>query len=160
MKDLSLARASHCVGEANFHLQLTPAYRCPIFGRPKVKALVMAYILAKAASLGVVITAINFGPDHAHIFVQNCRKYSASRLVQEIKGFTSYMMRKNHHRLFSDMLWGDKFWTGGYFYRSVGRVTGQTVAYYIEHCQRKHWEVIDEEYYAYSKSQLSLDKFN
>lgn len=30
------------------------------------------------------------------------------------------MMRKNFWHLFKAKLWGDKFWTAGHFYRSVG----------------------------------------
>lgn len=159
MADFLLAKANHCIGEANFHIQLTPAYRRAIFARPKVLALTKAYIEAKAEQLGITIAYIGFGPDHVHIFATNCRKYSVEDLVRHIKGFVSYMMRKNHWKLFRDMLWGDKFWTGGYFYRSVGSVTSETVAFYIEHSQRKHWEVVDEEFYAYARDQIPLDQF-
>ncbi|MBW2044756.1 MAG: transposase [Deltaproteobacteria bacterium] len=34
-----------------------------------------------------------------------------------------------------------KFWTGGYFYRTVGAVNSETVSRYVEHSQSKHWEV-------------------
>ena len=67
-------------------------------------------------------------------------------------------MRKNHKTLFEHMLWGDKFWTSGYFYRSIGQASSEAVRFYIEHSQAKHWEVVDYEFYQYSK-QAVLNQF-
>ncbi len=35
----------------------------------------------------------------------------------------------------------------GYFFESVGRVTGDMVQFYIERQQRKHWKGDDYEYF-------------
>jgi REP element-mobilizing transposase RayT len=134
-----LVKSSHSAGESGFHLQFTPAYRRAIFARLKVMSLVRAYLLVKTEEMRVTVKALEFGPDHIHIFVAECRKYSASQLAMHLKGFVARMMRKNHKKLFCDMLWGDKFWSGGYFYRSIGSVTSEAIKYYIEHSQAKHW---------------------
>jgi REP element-mobilizing transposase RayT len=155
---IELIKHSHCVGESNFHYQLTPAYRRPIFEIERVRKLVRAYILAKAEEIRVIVASIDFGPDHVHFFVSDCKNYSVSELAHEFKGFVSRMMRKNHWDLFRHELWGDKFWTAGYFYRSVGAVTSETIKFYIEHSQAKHWEVVDHEFYKYGK-QRTLENF-
>ena len=49
------------------------------------------------------------------------------------------MMRKGHRILFKDKLWGRKFWGAGYFHRTVGVVTAETVKRYVKEGQRKHW---------------------
>jgi len=49
------------------------------------------------------------------------------------------MMRKWHSKLFEDKLWGDKFWTSGYFYRTVGAVNAETVKKYIQEGQLTDW---------------------
>jgi REP element-mobilizing transposase RayT len=49
-------------------------------------------------------------------------------------------MRKGHKEMFGEKLWGKKFWSAGYFYRTVGAVNAQTVERYIKEGQRKHWE--------------------
>ena len=49
------------------------------------------------------------------------------------------MMRKNHWDLFKEKLWGDKFWSGGYFARSIGETTSDAVEHYILEGQSKHW---------------------
>ena len=153
-----LVKNRHCVGECNFHIQLTVAYRRKIFARKKVKKLCRAYLLSAGERHLINITAIEFGPDHVHIFVTHCKNYSVTRIVKLLKGFSSYMMRKNHRKLFEDMLWGDKFWTSGYFYRSVGSVTSETIKFYIEHSQRKHWETVDCEYFEFGE-QKTLKNF-
>ena len=54
--------------------------------------------------------------------------------------YSSRKMRKGHKYLFRDKLWGNKFWTSGYFHRTVGVVTAETVRRYVKESQKKHWE--------------------
>ena len=49
-------------------------------------------------------------------------------------------MQSSHKYLFEDKLWGDKFWSGGYFHRTVGAVTKETVRKYVAESQKKHWD--------------------
>ena len=135
-----LIKSNHAVGESNFHIQITPAFRQPIFADENVAELTLAYILEKMVKLKVEILGYGFGPDHLHLFVANVRFVSEVELVKQIKGFSSRMMRKNFWSLFKHLLWGKKFWTEGHFYRSVGEVNKTTMKHYIEECQDKHWE--------------------
>ncbi|MFH1585308.1 MAG: IS200/IS605 family transposase [archaeon] len=155
---IELIKHSHCVGESNIHYQLTPAYRRRIFADERVRKLTKAYLLTKAEELKVIIVSVDFGPDHMHFFVANCKNYSVADLIRRFKGFISRMMRKNHWGLFKQDLYGDKFWTAGYFYRSVGAVTADAIKFYIEHSQEKHWEVVDYEFYKYDQ-QRKLSEF-
>jgi len=156
---IELVRHKHSVGESNFHFLFTPAYRRPIFQDEKVRKLVTAYLYTVAQELKVIVAAVNFGQDHEHVFLSNCKNYSVAELAQRIKGFVSRQMRKNHKKLFQQFLWGDKFWTGGYFYRSIGATTTEAVEFYINNSQEKHWEVIDYEFYKYS-GQKQLKEFS
>ena len=134
-------RSSHSFGEANYHLQFTPAYRRQIFADDAVRTLTRDYILAAAASHRITVAAIGFGPDHCHVFTAACKNHSPARAAMLLKGFSSRMMRKNHKDLFSNLLRGRKFWSGGYFYRTVGAVNSDTVRRYVEETQAKHWKV-------------------
>jgi len=136
-----LILSSHAVGESNFHIQLTPAYRQDIFRDKQIAELTLAYILEKLSELKVMVLAYNFGPDHLHLFVSNVRFVSEIELVKRIKGYSSYMMRKHFSYLFKTKLYGEKFWSEGHFYRSVGDVNKDTMKHYIEECQEKHWEI-------------------
>ena len=75
----------------------------------------------------------------------NVRFVSEIELIRQVKGYSSYMMRKGHQELFIDKLWGKKFWTGGHFYRSVGAVNKETVSKYAEQSQEKHWKATKEQ---------------
>ena len=134
-----LRSSGHSVGEENLHLQFTPAYRREIFAHPLARELTVAYIVQRAKEMKVHIAAIDCGPDHVHIFVTNWKKWSIPVLVGQLKTYSSRMMRKGHSFLFSDLLWGVKFWSSGYFYRTVGAVNAETVKKYVAEGQQKHW---------------------
>ena len=157
--ETELVRTNSTVGESCLHLQLTPAYRRNIFVNEQVRELTKIYLLEKSKKLGIIITAMDFGPDHSHVFITNWKKYSVEKIANELKGFSSYIMRKNHKSLFIDKLWGKKFWSEGYFYRTVGIVTRDAVKFYIEHSQKKHWRAVDYQYYK-DKQQRILSEFN
>lgn len=137
---MELVVSSNAVGESNFHIQLTPAYRQDIFRDAQISELTLAYILEKLQELKVVLVGYGFGPDHLHLFVSNVRFVSEVQLVKQIKGYSSYMMRKNFRYLFRKKLYGKKFWSEGHFYRSVGAVNVETMKEYVEKSQDKHWE--------------------
>ena len=136
---------SHAVGEFNYHIQITPAYRQEVMEDGRVGRLVKAYITAKLNELKVRVVTMRGGKEHLHIFVADCKNIAPSELIRQLKGFSSFMMRKNHWKLFRHLLWGDKFWSEGYFCRSIGSTTTEAVEYYIEHSQDKHW--VDYEMY-------------
>ncbi|HLB34598.1 MAG TPA: IS200/IS605 family transposase [Chthoniobacterales bacterium] len=134
-----LQSSGHTVGETNLHIQITPAYRRDIFADQLVRELTVAYIMQRAQEMKIKISALECGPDHLHAFVSNYKNWSIPVLVGQLKTYSSRMMRKGHKELFEDKLWGDKFWSAGYFYRTVGIVTSETVKKYINEGQKKHW---------------------
>jgi putative transposase len=134
-----LRSSGHTVGETNLHLQFTPAYRRDIFSNPLVRELTVAYILERAQEMKVHIAAIECGPDHLHLFVKNWKNWKIPVLAGQLKTYSSRMMRKGHKGLFICKLWGEKFWSAGYFHRTVGAVTADTVKHYIAEGQKKHW---------------------
>ena len=135
-----LKASAHTVGESNLHLQFTPAYRRDIFANELVRELTIAYLLEKAKQLKVFVSAIDCGPDHIHLFVEHWKNWSISSLARELKSYASRKMRKGHKQLFAHKLWGKKFWSAGYFHRTVGVVNAETVKRYVEQSQSKHWE--------------------
>lgn len=155
-----LIASAHAVGESNYHIQLTPAYRRDIFREPLVVELTLAYISEKLRKHKVILAGYGYGPDHMHLFVSNVRFVSEIKLVQQIKGFSSFMMRKGHKYMFQDKLWGKKFWSEGHFYRSVGAVTKESMQWYVTEGQKKHWKKYTFEQYNQMKNQKQLSDFN
>lgn len=154
-----LVRTSSTVGESNLHLQLTPAYRRDIFVDRQVWELVLLYAKEKLEKMKIIPLAAECGKEHAHIFLANWKNYTIPYIAQQIKGFSAYMMRKHHNKLIADKLWGKKFWSEGYFYRTVGVVTKESTQFYIERSQKKHWTALDYDFYKHEK-QAQLTSFN
>ena len=100
-----------------------------------------------AARYAFAIHAVEFGPEHVHIFVGACKNLAVSELVRLLKGASSRLIRERCWSRVKTKLWGDAFWTTGYFYRSVGATTNEAITYYLEHSQRKHWKAIDHGLY-------------
>ncbi len=136
---IELLKSSHSVGECNYHLQFTPAYRRDVFADNEVARLTRHYFLEAAEKHGISIAAAGFGRDHCHLFVIESKNHSVVQVVNLLKGYTSRLMRERHWHLFKRKLWGDSFWSSGYFYRSVGAVNSETVRHYVAQSQDKHW---------------------
>ncbi len=134
-----LRSSGHTVGETNLHLQFTPAYRRDIFVDARVRELTVAYVVQRAHEMKIDVAAIECGPDHLHVFVKNWKNWKIPVLAGQLKTYSSRLMRKGHNYMFNDKLWGDKFWSAGYFHRTVGAVTAETVKQYIAEGQKKHW---------------------
>jgi putative transposase len=135
-----LVSGAHTIGESNLHLQFTPAYRRDVFASRVLREVITSMFVEQAQKLKITLAALDFDPDHVHLFISNWKNWSIAVLAQRLKGAVSYQLRKNYLYLFEDKLWGEKFWTGGYFYRTVGVVTAETVRRYVAESQRKHWE--------------------
>ena len=157
--ETELIASAHAVGESNYHIQLTPVYRRKIFEDPLVRELTMVYIYEKLKQHKVILSGYGFGKDHLHLFVSNVRFVGEIQMVKEIKGYSSYMMRKNFWPLFKEDLWGHKFWSEGHFYRSVGEVTKESMKWYVEEGQKKHWQKYTYEQYK-EVGQRSIIEFN
>jgi putative transposase len=154
------ASHAHCVGEANYHLQLTPKYRRTIFSNLQVKKACEASLRGIARRLNIELAAIEFGPDHAHLFVCNCRRYSVSQLAHRLKGASSRELRLKCAEQLKGFRMGSSFWSDGYFFESIGRVTSETVRYYIERQQKKHWCGDDYNLRRQREKQSSLDAWS
>lgn len=147
-----LIHSAHQVGEANCHLQFTPYKRRAAFLSEKVRKICRDVIEQKAKELGVLLFALEFGPDHCHLFVGNCRIHPIPYLVQIFKGCTSFILRRDCREELPWQLVAKKFWSAGYFYETIGSVTSETVKFYIERQQGKHWVGRDFELYAVQKA--------
>jgi putative transposase len=132
-------------GESNYHLQFTPKYRRDVFVDEEVKEMCRRSFAETCAALGITMVACEFGPDHAHVFVANCKNYAVPTMVQRLKGASSRRIRLELWDRVKDKLWGESFWSGGYFYRSIGSTTSDAVEFYIRYSQKKHWMKYDYE---------------
>jgi putative transposase len=135
---MQLVSVGSSLGESNFHLQFTPKFRRDVFSDDDVRTLCRESFRDVCTELRIGMEACEFGPDHVHVFVSRCKNYSVPEIARRLKGASSRRIRLELWDRIKDKLWGDSFWSGGYFYRSIGSTTTEAVQYYIEHSQRKH----------------------
>ena len=160
---MQLVSVGSSLGESNFHLQFTPKFRRDVFLDEEVRAVCRESFRQVCEDLRIGMEACEFGPDHVHVFVSRCKNYSVPEIARRLKGASSRRIRLELWDRVRDKLWGEEFWSGGYFYRSIGSTTTDAVRYYIEHSQRKHWVGLPDygegQAKEVEKTQASLDEF-
>ncbi len=82
-------------------------------------------------SLDVEIIKGNIRRDHVHLLVSVPPTLSVSKLVQRMKGVTSRKLLQENRGL-NKAYWGRHLWSRGYFVASIGDVTEEMIARYIE----------------------------
>ncbi len=68
--------------------------------------------------------------DHVHLFVSLPPRLCISKLLQQLKGRTSYKLLMEFPHL-RKLFWGKHLWARGYFCCSSGNVTDEIVKEYI-----------------------------
>ena len=131
--------SSHSYGESGLHLQFTPKYRRQVFRDTQIQDACRQQFVQIAKSLGIHLNAVEFGPDHTHMFVSNWKNYAIPELAQRFKGASSKRIRETLWNKIRPWRMGKSFWTDGYFYETCGSVTAESRTFYIERCQSKHW---------------------
>lgn len=121
------------------HLILTTAYRARVFDNSDVRQHIAEYISCWAAINDAVVEAVGFGPDHVHLLLLTLHGGFTSELVRSLKSNTSLLARKRHAAAIRPHLWGSRFWSRGYWHRSVPPSAVTATRRYIEHGQAKHW---------------------
>ena len=69
--------------------------------------------------------------DHIHLFVSVPPHLAISKLVQYLKGKSSYKLMQESKTL-SKEFWGRHIWARGYFVSSSGNITDEMIMDYIE----------------------------
>ena len=112
---------SHTVFSIHLHLVWITKYRHKAL-RGEVAERVRPIVREDCRKLGVDLLPGHIAADHVHVMVSIPPQVTSSRLIQRIKGKSSY-------RLLAEFpprrkrFWGRHVWARGYFCRSSGNVT-------------------------------------
>ncbi len=85
-------------------------------------------ILEKCQEKGWQVLTLAIQPDHLHLFVRFFPSNSASEVVKECKGITSFFLRKE----FPALLKLPSLWTRSYFASTAGNISQETIQKYID----------------------------
>ena len=125
---------SHSVFSIHLHLVWITKYRKPVLGGD-VGLRVRAVIREICRKESVEIIKGHVSKDHVHLFVSIPPQIAISRLVQKLKGKSSYTLLHSFESL-RRQYWGRHLWARGYFCCSSGNVTDEVIKAYIE--QQNH----------------------
>ena len=129
----TLNRFAHSLGQNWYHLVLIPIYRNQVFRQKHQHDLMVRAIDWICERHNIELFAKEVMDDHVHLFVSCPPDCSIRRMVQIIKGGTSYYIRLKHPPLKRYK----SFWSRGAMYRSVGAVSADVVKRYID--DSNHW---------------------
>jgi putative transposase len=116
-----------------YHLIWCPKYRRPVLVG-KVESRLKSLIVQKAKEIDVSIEKMEVMPDHVHLFVK-CSPVDAPHwIVQQLKGYTSRILRQEFEHLRTKL---PTLWTRSYYCESVGHISEKVVKTYIEE-QKTH----------------------
>lgn len=126
---MSKYRAStHSTYNVRYHIVFSPKYRYNQL-RYRAAERLKTLLRQSAAELGISIQSMEVMPDHVHLFILARPAVPVPQLVCRLKGYTSYLMRKE----FTYLRRYPSLWTRSYFVETVGHISENTVVNYIEH---------------------------
>lgn len=112
----------------NYHFVFCPRYRRKIFLIPNVEERFKELVNLKCKELNIEIIAIECDKDHTYMFVNCLPILSPSDIMQQIKGYTSKILRTEFIQL-SKM---PSLWTRSYFVSTAKTVCSETIKKYVE----------------------------
>ena len=83
----------------------------------------------KAGQIDIEIVQMEIMPDHVHLFIKATPVNSPHYIVQQLKGYTSRVLRQEFPSLKSRL---PSLWTRSYYCESVGHISEETILKYIE----------------------------
>ena len=120
---------AHTVFEIHLHVVWTTKYRRPAL-TGEVATRVRDLIREICGQHEVTIMKGHVAKDHVHLFVSIPPQVTISRMIQWLKGKSSYKILGEFPHL-QKQFWGRHMWARGYFCCSSGNVTDEVIAEYI-----------------------------
>jgi len=111
-----------------YHLIWCPKYRRKVL-TGAVETRLKELLVEKAGQIDVEIVQMEIMPDHVHLFVKATPVNSPHYIVQQLKGYTSRVLRQEFPSLKSRL---PSLWTRSYYCESVGHISEETVQKYIK----------------------------
>ncbi|HGG60342.1 MAG TPA: IS200/IS605 family transposase [Gammaproteobacteria bacterium] len=121
---------THSVFRLHVHLVWCTKYRRAVL-RGEIGYRFRDLVRQMCSDMGVEILKGAVAKEHVHLLVSMPPQLSVSKLVQKLKGKTSYKLQREYRSL-QKAYWGQRMWARGYFACSTGNVTDEMIAAYIE----------------------------
>ena len=123
-------KTSHTTYDCKYHIVWITKYRKKVLGG-FVGVRVRELVREICKRNNVEILKGHVSRDHVHLFVSVPPHLSVSKLVQYLKGKSSYKLMQENKQM-SKMFWGRHIWARGYFVATSGNITDEVIMEYIK----------------------------
>ena len=114
--------------DCKYHVVFCPKYRRKVLVNG-VDARLKELLNSKARELLADIVEMEVMSDHVHLLIQCDPQFGIHRVVKQLKGYTSHVLRQEFPFLTRKL---PSLWTNSYFVATVGAVQLDVVKRYIE----------------------------
>ena len=125
---------SHTTFAIQFHIVWVTKYRKKVL-RGEIAIFVREVVREECSRMKVDILKGYVSREHVHLLVSVPPQLTISRLVQQLKGKSSFRLLAKFPEM-RKIFWGRHFWSRGYFVHSSGQVTDEVIKSYLE--SQKH----------------------
>ena len=119
--------SNKAVFNLGYHLIWCTKYRRKVIST-LIELRLKQLLLEKAKELSLTIESMAIMPDHVHVFINSNPIDSPHFIVQQLKGYTSNILRKEFIELKSKL---PTLWTRSYYTESVGHLSEEIIKKYI-----------------------------
>ena len=126
-------KASHCTYDCRYHIVWITKYRRKWITE-SIKKFLEIELENICKDMYISIIRLGMEEDHVHMYVSIPTVHPLSYVMQKLKGITSRSLNKRYKEYLSTHYWkqGVGIWAVGYFVATVGEVTHETIASYVE----------------------------
>lgn len=118
----------------NYHFVICPRYRRKIFLISHVEERFKELVKIKCKELEIKIIKVECDKDHSHMFLNCLPTLSPSDIMQQIKGYTSKILREE----FVELSKMPSLWTRSYFVSTAGNVSSEIIKKYVENQKKRY----------------------
>ena len=123
-------KTSHSTYDCKYHIVWITKYRKKVLtGIVGTRIRELVRQICKENDVEIIKGHVS--KDHVHLFVSVPPHLAISKLVQYLKGKSSYKMMQENKQI-SKEFWGRHLWARGYFVATSGNVTDEIIVEYIE----------------------------
>ena len=123
-------KTSHTTYDCKYHIVWITKYRKKVLGG-QVGIRIRELIREICKRNNVEILRGHVSKDHVHLFVSVPPHLAVSKLVQYLKGKSSYKLMQENKQI-SRLFWGRHVWARGYFVATSGNITDEVILEYIK----------------------------
>lgn len=116
-----------------YHIIWCPKYRRAILVDDVAERL-KTLLYEQASKFGWIIESMEVMPDHVHLFIKANPIDPIARIVAQLKGYTSHVLRAEFVHLKSKL---PTLWTRAYYVETIGHISEDTIKWYIEEQKNK-----------------------